>query len=168
MHSQYYFAYEWKRQKDEWPNKRTIRFNKDGSQSNNQKEVAERMKAGPGSKDYGALSLAVSYYAEAETAANVPRNCFIPRPNVDSTVIHLQKYKTPPVSVKDPGLMFRLIRASFNQRRKTLANGIKNAEYISFTREEAENALLACGLNLQVRGEQLGLSDFAKLSDVLS
>ena len=133
-----------------------------------QKEVAERMKAGPGSKDYGALSLAVSYYAEAETAANVPRNCFIPRPNVDSTVIHLQKYKTPPVSVKDPGLMFRLIRASFNQRRKTLANGIKNAEYLSFTREEAENALLACGLNLQVRGEQLGLSDFAKLSDVLS
>ena len=132
-----------------------------------QKEVADRMKAGPGSKDYGALSLAVSYYAEAETTANVPCNCFIPRPKVDSVVIHLQKYKTPPVNVKDPDLMFRLIRASFNQRRKTLANGIKNAEYLSCSREEAEEALIKCGFNPQIRGEQLSLADFAKLSDML-
>ena len=132
-----------------------------------QKEVAERMKAGPGSKDYGALSLAVSYYAEAKTAANVPCNCFIPRPKVDSTVIHLEKYKTPPVSVKDPELMFRLIRASFNQRRKTMANGIKNAEYLSYSREDVEKALEKCGLDSQIRGEQLSLSDFAALSDTL-
>ena len=132
-----------------------------------QKEVADRMKAGPGSKDYGALSLAVSYYAEAETTANVPCNCFIPRPKVDSVVIHLQKYKTPPVNVEDPDLMFRLIRASFNQRRKTLANGIKNAQYLSYSREEVEEALIKCGLDTQIRGEQLSLTDFAKLSDIL-
>ena len=99
-----------------------------------QKEVADRMQAFPGTKDYGALSLAVQYYAETRIAARVPQNCFMPRPNVDSTVICLKKYKKPPVMVKDEKLMFRLIKASFNQRRKTLANGIKNAEFLPFSK----------------------------------
>ena len=133
-----------------------------------QKEVAERMDAGPGSKIYGALSLAVQYYADTYLAANVPPNCFMPRPNVDSTVICLKKYKKPPVMVKDEKLMFRLIKASFNQRRKTLANGIKNAEFLSIGKEEIEKAMTDCGLPQNIRGEALSLAQFAELSDRLS
>ena len=110
-----------------------------------QKEVADRMQVGPGSKDYGALSLAVQYYAEPEIVANVPPNCFIPRPNVGSAVIRLTRHKEMPVEVKDPALMFKIIRASFNQRRKTLANGLKNSPELDFTKEETEAAILSLG-----------------------
>ena len=133
-----------------------------------QKEVADRMKAQPGSKDYGALSLAVQYYSEPYLAANVPPNCFMPRPNVGSAVIRLKVLDTPTVSVKDEGLMFKLIRAAFNQRRKTLANAIKNYEGLSYSREEIEEALTELGFDVRVRGEALKLEDFAKLSDRLS
>ena len=133
-----------------------------------QKEVADRMKAQPGSKDYGALSLAVQYYSEPYLAANVPPNCFMPRPNVGSAVIRLKVLDTPTVSVKDEGLMFKLIRAAFNQRRKTLANAIKNYEGLSYSREEIEEALTELGFDVMVRGEALKLEDFAKLSDRLS
>ena len=132
-----------------------------------QKEVAERMQAGPGSKDYGALSLAVQYYAEPYIAANVPPNCFMPRPNVGSAVIRLTKHETPPVQVKDPKKMFQLIRASFNQRRKTLPNGIGNAPELPYTREQAAAALEKMGLSPAVRGEALSLSQFAELADLL-
>lgn len=133
-----------------------------------QKEVAERMQAKPGTKDYGALSLAVQYYASPYIAANVPPNCFIPRPNVGSAVIKLTAYKAPPVSVIDEKLMFRLIRASFNQRRKTLVNGIRNAGELSFTKEEVEQALLVVGLSPNVRGETMSLRQFAAFSDELA
>ena len=133
-----------------------------------QKEVADRMQALPGTPDYGALSLAVQYYAETRIAARVPQNCFMPRPNVDSTVICLKKYKKPPVMVKDEKLMFRLIKASFNQRRKTLANGIKNAEFLSIGKEKIEKAMTDCGLPQNIRGEVLSLAQFAELSDRLS
>lgn len=132
-----------------------------------QKEVAERMQAGPGSKDYGALSLAVQYYAEPYIAANVPPNCFMPRPKVGSAVIRLTRHASLPVEVADEKLMFALIRASFNQRRKTLANGLKNSGTLDFTKEEIEHAITACGFPLTVRGETLELADFARLSDVL-
>lgn len=132
-----------------------------------QKEVADRMRVGPGSKDYGALSLAVQYYAKAELVANVPPNCFIPRPNVGSAVIRLTKYKEKPVKADDERLMFRLIRASFNQRRKTLANGIGNSSGLPFTREQAAEAIEKMGLSAAVRGEALTLSQFARLSDLL-
>ena len=132
-----------------------------------QKEVAERMMEGPGSKEYGALSLAVQYYARPEIVANVPPNCFIPRPNVGSAVIRLTKHETPPVPVKDPKKMFQLIRASFNQRRKTLPNGIGNAPELPYTREQAAAALEKMGLSPAVRGEALSLSQFAKLADLL-
>lgn len=132
-----------------------------------QKEVAERMQAGPGSKAYGALSLAVSYYAEAYLAANVPQNCFIPRPNVASAVIRLKKYKEPPVKVKNRELMFALIRASFQQRRKTLCNGIKNSRELNYGREDVERVLEQMGLDKGVRGEVLTLSQFAQMSDIL-
>lgn len=132
-----------------------------------QKEVAERMMEGPGSKEYGALSLAVQYYARPEVVANVPPNCFIPRPNVGSAVICLTKHETPPVQVKDPKKMFQLIRASFNQRRKTLPNGIGNAPELPYTREQAAAALEKMGLSPAVRGEALSLSQFAKLADLL-
>ncbi len=132
-----------------------------------QREVAQRMQAGPGTKDYGALSLAVQYYSSPEIVANVPPNCFIPRPNVGSAVIRLQKFRTPPVKVKDEKFMFSLIRASFNQRRKTLANSIKNAQEFSFTREEVEEALKKCGIPVNIRGEALNLKQFADLSDKL-
>ncbi len=132
-----------------------------------QKEVAQRMQAGPGSKDYGALSLAVQYYAEPYIVANVPPNCFMPRPNVGSAVIRLTKWQTPPVAVRDEGLMFSLIRASFNQRRKTLQNGIANAEGLSFGKEQVVCALHKMGLSDTVRGETLSLSQFAQLSDLL-
>lgn len=132
-----------------------------------QKEVAQRMQAGPGSKDYGALSLAVQYYAEPYIVANVPPNCFMPRPNVGSAVIRLTRWQTPPVAVQDEKQMFALIRASFNQRRKTLQNGISNAENLSFKKEQVVCALREMGLPETVRGETLSLGQFAKLSDLL-
>lgn len=132
-----------------------------------QKEVAERMMVGPGSKDYGALSLAVQYYAEPEIVANVPPNCFIPRPNVGSAVIRLTRHAEPPVQVKHPKLMFQLIRASFNQRRKTLQNSLGNAPELSFSKEQISYALEKLGLPAAVRGEALTLPQFAALSDLL-
>lgn len=133
-----------------------------------QKEVADRMKVGPGTKDYGALSLAVQYYAEPYIVANVPPNCFMPRPKVGSAVIRLERYEKPPVQVKDEKLMFRLIRASFNQRRKTLVNGLKNSQELSFDKETIEKAILACGLPLTIRGEALTLEQFAQLANMFS
>ena len=132
-----------------------------------QKEVADRMKEGPGSKDYGALSLAVQYYAEPEIVANVPPNCFIPRPNVGSAVIRLTRHKEMPVEVKDPALMFRIIRASFNQRRKTLQNGLGNAPELPYTKEQIAAAIAEMGLTPTIRGEALSLAQFAQLSDIL-
>ena len=132
-----------------------------------QKEVADRMKASPGSKDYGALSLAVQYYAEPYLAANVPPNCFMPRPNVGSAVIRLTRLEKPSVEVKDEMLMFKLIRAAFNQRRKTLANAVKNFEGLSYSREEVEKAITQIGLDTRVRGEALSLEEFARLADAL-
>ncbi len=132
-----------------------------------QKEVADRMKEGPGSKDYGALSLAVQYYAEPEIVANVPPNCFIPRPNVGSAVIRLTRHKEMPVEVKDPALMFKIIRASFNQRRKTLQNGLGNASELPYTKEQIAAAIAEMGLTPTIRGEALSLAQFAQLSDIL-
>lgn len=132
-----------------------------------QKEVADRMQSGPGSKDYGALSLAVQYYAQPYIVANVPPNCFMPRPNVGSAVIRLTSWENPPVTVKDEKLMFKLIRASFNQRRKTLQNGINNSPDLSFTKEQVVEALREMGLSETVRGEALTLEQFARLSDLL-
>lgn len=133
-----------------------------------QKEVADRMQVGPGSKDYGALSLAVQYYAKPYIAANVPPNCFIPRPGVGSAVIRLTRYEEPPVTVKDESLMFKLIRASFNQRRKTLQNGIANSPELPYSKAQVEKALEKMGLAANVRGEGLTLAEFAKLSDIIS
>ena len=133
-----------------------------------QKEVAERMMASPGTKDYGALSLAVQFYAEPYLAANVPPNCFMPRPNVGSAVIRLKRLEEPPVQVKDEKLMFKLIRAAFNQRRKTLANAVKNFEGLSFSREEVEEGIKNIGLDVRIRGEAMSLEQFAKLSDELN
>ena len=133
-----------------------------------QKEVAERMQAAPGSKNYGALSLAVQYYAEPYLAANVPPNCFMPRPNVGSAVINLKRLETPPVSVKDPSQMFKLIRGAFNQRRKTLANAVANFDGVAYSREDVEKALEVMGLDTRVRGEALTLEQFAALSDELT
>lgn len=130
-----------------------------------QKEVADRMQVGPGTKDYGALSLAVQYYARPEIVANVPPNCFMPRPKVGSAVIRLERYEKPPVQVTDEKLMFRIIRASFNQRRKTLVNGLKNSQELSYSREEIEEVLNACGIPLNIRGEALTLSEFAKIAN---
>ncbi len=132
-----------------------------------QKEVAERMQAGPGTKSYGALSLAVQYYAKPEVIANVPPNCFIPRPNVGSAVIRLTRYEEYPVAVKDENFLFALIRASFNQRRKTLANSISNAQSMSLTREQVAAALDKMLLSPTVRGEALTLAQFAELADLL-
>ncbi len=132
-----------------------------------QKEVADRMQEGPGSKDYGALSLAVQYYAEPEIVANVPPNCFIPRPNVGSAVIRLTRHKEMPVQVKDAEHMFRIIRASFNQRRKTLQNGLNNSPEIPYTKEKILAAIEQMGLPATVRGEALSLEQFAQLSDIL-
>lgn len=133
-----------------------------------QKEVADRMQVGPGSKDYGALSLAVQYYAKPYIAANVPPNCFIPRPGVGSAVIRLTRYEEPPVTVKDESLMFKLIRASFNQRRKTLQNGIANSPELPYSKAQVEKALEKMGLAANVRGESLTPAEFAKLSDIIS
>lgn len=133
-----------------------------------QKEVADRMQAGPGSKDYGALSLAVQYYAEPYIAANVPPNCFMPRPNVGSAVIRLTLHGKPPVEVADEKLLFKLIRASFAQRRKTLINGLTNSPELSFTKEEVTKALEECGYSATIRGETLTLAEFAKLANVMA
>lgn len=132
-----------------------------------QKEVADRMKAEPGTKDYGALSLAVQYYAKPYIAAFVPPNCFMPRPNVGSAVIRLDCLSRVPVEVQDEKLMFRLIRASFNQRRKTLQNGIANSPELDYTKEEAAKAIEQAGFDVRIRGEKLELSEFAKLADEL-
>ena len=132
-----------------------------------QKEVAARMKSGPGSKDYGALSLAVQYYAEPYIVANVPCNCFMPRPNVDSAVIRLTRYEEPPVQVKDEKMLFKIIRASFNQRRKTLQNGLNNSSELNFTKDQIAAAIAEAGFLSSVRGEALTLEQFAKLTDIL-
>lgn len=132
-----------------------------------QKEVADRMQAGPGSKDYGALSLAVQYYATPYIAANVPQNCFMPRPNVGSAVIRLTLHEEPPVKVKDESFMFALIRASFNQRRKTLVNGLTNAAELNLSKEEVQAALEEMGLSATIRGEALTLEQFAALANLL-
>ena len=133
-----------------------------------QKEVADRMQVGPGTKDYGALSLAVQYYAKPEIIANVPPNCFMPRPNVGSAVIKLTRHKQVPVQVKDEKLMFKLIRAAFNQRRKTLQNSINNSPELSLSKEQVVNALDAMGLSQTIRGEALSLEQFAELANYLA
>lgn len=132
-----------------------------------QKEVAERMQASPGTKDYGALTLAVQYYARPEIVANVPPNCFMPRPKVGSAVICLNRHETPIVQVKDEKLMFHLIRASFNQRRKTLANGLNNSPEISLGKEKIQKCLKELGVSETIRGEALTLEQFARLSDII-
>ena len=132
-----------------------------------QKEVADRMQSGPGTKDYGALSLAVQYYSKAEIVANVPPNCFMPRPNVGSAVIRLTCHEKAPVDVDDEKLMFKLIRASFNQRRKTLQNGINNAPDLNFNKEQVVAALDEMGVAPTIRGEALTLEQFAPLSNLL-
>lgn len=132
-----------------------------------QKEVAERMQAGPGSKDYGALSLAVQYYAKPYIAANVPQNCFMPRPNVGSAVIRLTLHEKPPVDVKNEKFMFALIRASFNQRRKTLVNGLTNSEDLNLTKDTVITALQRLSWKETVRGEELTLEQFAQLANEL-
>ena len=133
-----------------------------------QKEVADRMQVGPGTKDYGALSLAVQYYAKPQILLNVPASCFMPRPNVDSAVIQLTRYEKPPVEVADEHLMFRLIRASFNQRRMTMTNSVGNSPELSVSKEQMAAALEKCGLSATVRGEALTLAQFAELANVLS
>ena len=133
-----------------------------------QKEVADRMQTGPGSKDYGALSLAVQYYANPEIVANVPPNCFMPRPKVGSAVIKLTRHKEMPVEVQDEKLMFRLIRASFNQRRKTLSNSLKNSQELDYTKEQVEQCIQEAGLPLNIRGEALDLGKFAELANAFS
>ena len=130
-----------------------------------QKEVADRMQVGPGTKDYGALSLAVQYYAKPSIVANVPPNCFMPRPKVGSAVIKLERYENAPVDVKDEKLMFRIIRASFNQRRKTLVNGLKNSQELDYSKEEIEKVMENCHIELNVRGEALTLEQFAALAN---
>ncbi len=132
-----------------------------------QSEVADRMQTGPGSKDYGALSLAVQYYAKPEVVARVPASCFLPRPNVDSTVVRLTRYEKPPVGTADEAFLFAVIRASFNQRRKTLANGLANAGGLGVTRGQVETVLADMGLSTMVRGETFTLERFAELSDRL-
>ena len=132
-----------------------------------QKEVADRMQVGPGTKDYGALSLAVQYYASPYIVANVPPNCFMPRPKVGSAVIRLTKYKDAPIKVTNEKLLFQLIRASFNQRRKTLQNGIKNFGGLNFSKEQVAQALEEMGLPASVRGEALTLEQFATLANIL-
>ncbi|MBB2181308.1 16S rRNA (adenine(1518)-N(6)/adenine(1519)-N(6))-dimethyltransferase RsmA [Lachnospiraceae bacterium MD1] len=133
-----------------------------------QKEVADRMQAVPGTKDYGALSLAVQYYAKPYIAANVPPNCFMPRPNVGSAVINLTLHTQAPVQVSDEKLLFQMIRASFNQRRKTLVNGLNNSSELPFSKERISNAIKEIGLSENVRGEALTLEQFAQLANALS
>ena len=132
-----------------------------------QKEVAERMQAGPGGKDYGALTLLVRYYSEAEVIANVPPNSFIPRPGVDSAVIKLSLLKKPRIETEDPGRLFAIIRAAFSQRRKTLSNALKNDAALKIPREKTEAALETMGLKTDIRGERLSLEEFAELSRLI-
>lgn len=132
-----------------------------------QSEVADRMRTGPGTKDYGALSLAVQYFAKPEIVVRVPASCFLPRPNVDSTVVRLTRYKEPPVVVDDEAFFFAVIRASFNQRRKTLANGLANAGSLRVSREQVETALEKMRISKTVRGETFDLERFAELSNLL-
>lgn len=132
-----------------------------------QKEVADRMQTGPGNKDYGALSLAVQYYADPYIVANVPPNCFMPRPKVGSAVIRLTRHEQCPVEVEDEKFMFRVIRASFNQRRKTLANGLNNAPDIQVSKEDIAKAIEELGVGASIRGETLTLEQFARLSNIL-
>lgn len=132
-----------------------------------QREVAQRMQAQPGTKDYGALSLAVQYYAKAEVVANVPPNCFIPRPSVGSAVVRLLRHETPPVQTKDEARMFALIRASFNQRRKTMVNSLGNAGELHISKEQVFEALAQMGLSPTIRGESLSLEQFARLNNLL-
>ena len=132
-----------------------------------QKEVADRMRMGPGTKDYGALSLAVQYYAEPYLVANVPHNCFMPRPKIGSAVIKLTVHEKPPVTVRDEKLMFKLIRASFNQRRKTLANGLNNSPELHYSKDQIAEAIEKLGTSPSIRGEALTLEEFACLSDIL-
>ena len=132
-----------------------------------QKEVADRMQVGPGTKDYGALSLAVQFYAKPEIVANVPPNCFMPRPNVGSAVIRLTRHEEVPVQVDDEKLMFSIIRASFNQRRKTLANGLSNAPQVHLSKEEIQQCIAELGEPLTIRGEALTLEQFATLSNII-
>ena len=133
-----------------------------------QKEVADRMQVGPGTKDYGALSLAVQYYANPKIVANVPPNCFMPRPNVGSAVIRLTKHEQSPVDVRDEKLMFRIIRASFNQRRKTLVNGLNNSPEIHLPKDIIAQAIIELGVPENIRGEALTLAQFAKLSNIVA
>ena len=133
-----------------------------------QKEVADRMQTGPGSKDYGALSLAVQYYATAKVILNVSATCFMPRPNVDSAVIKLTRHKDPTVNVADEKLMFKIIRASFNQRRKTLVNGLKNSPELSFSKEQIVKAIEKIGKPETIRGEALTLEEFAELANAFT
>ena len=132
-----------------------------------QKEVASRMQSGPGTKEYGALSLAVQYYARPEVVTHVPPNCFIPRPKVGSSVIRLVRFQEPPVSVKNESMMFRIIKASFGQRRKTLVNALGNCADLPVTKEAASAALEKLGLRPDIRGEALNLEQFAMLTNLL-
>ena len=132
-----------------------------------QKEVADRMQAGPGKKDYGALSLAVQYYSHPEIVVNVPPSCFMPQPKVGSSVISLKRYEKPVVEVEDEKLMFKIIRASFNQRRKTLANGLNNFGGMGLTKEQIQQSIEALGVPVNVRGEALSLEQFAQLSNII-
>lgn len=131
-----------------------------------QKEVAQRMASAPGTKEYGALSIAVQFYAKPYLAANVPPHCFVPRPKVGSAVICLEKYKNPPVTVKDKALMFQLVRGAFNQRRKTLVNALANFQDLSFSKEQVLQCIEQLGLGADIRGERLALADFAHLADL--
>ena len=132
-----------------------------------QKEVADRMQEGPGSKEYGALSLAVQYYAKPEIVVNVPPNCFMPQPKVGSAVIRLTRHSEPPVTVKSEKLLFQVIRASFNQRRKTLANGLANYGAFGLPKEELQACIEELGVPVNIRGEALSLEQFAQLSNII-
>ena len=132
-----------------------------------QKEVADRMQAGPGTKDYGALSLAVQYYSKPQIVVNVPPSCFMPQPKVGSTVISLRRHQQPVVQVEDEKLMFKVIRASFNQRRKTLANGLNNYGGINLTKEQIQQSIEELGVPVNIRGEALSLEQFACLSNII-
>ena len=133
-----------------------------------QKEVADRMQVGPGTKDYGALSLAVQYYAKPEIVVNVPPSCFMPQPKVGSAVIRLTRHEQPPVEVENEKLMFQIIRASFNQRRKTLANGLNNFPAIHLSKEQIQSCIEELGVPVTVRGEALTLEQFAQLSNIIN
>ena len=133
-----------------------------------QKEVADRMQEGPGSKEYGALSLAVQYYAKPEIVVNVPPSCFMPQPKVGSAVIRLTRHEQSPVEVEDEKLMFQVIRASFNQRRKTLANGLNNFGSFGLSKEEIQSCIEELGVPVNIRGEALSLEQFAELANIIN